>query len=293
MDAKESWTRYWKTGQTHSCFAGGQPFDNRPVWAGFLDSLPAKARILDLACGAGALTRLAAAHSGEYAVTGVDYADGLPEISGAVMHEGVALEALPFADAGFDAVISQFGLEYADTGRAVPEAARVLRNGGRFAVLAHAADGEAVAAARNRVSRVAGLISEDGPVVLTRAYGHALEKGGAEPARLERIISKFHAEAAKPQDETTQWALGYLSEIISKHLQFPPPYLYENAQTLLDELTGYVSRLERMDEAAFDSDGIAGLAELARAAGLEPEEPVSVSDAQGKPVGWWLSAIKS
>jgi SAM-dependent methyltransferase len=46
------------------------------------------------------------------------------------------MEALPFGDASFDAVTCRYGLMYAhDAGRAVAEAARVVRPGGRVAYM--------------------------------------------------------------------------------------------------------------------------------------------------------------
>lgn len=57
---------------------------------------------------------------------------GLPQV-----HCQVAdMEALPFADGAFDAVTCRYGLMYArDVARTVAEAARVLKPGGRVAVL--------------------------------------------------------------------------------------------------------------------------------------------------------------
>ena len=48
-------------------------------------------------------------------------------------HGGTSLEALPFAQAQFDLVTSQFGLEYGDFAPTLSELARVLRRGGRLA----------------------------------------------------------------------------------------------------------------------------------------------------------------
>lgn len=288
MDGRETWSRYWASGQTHSCFAAGKPFDSGFVWKGFFDSLAPGTRVLDLACGAGALTRLALAHPHGFAVTGADYAQTLAPIERARVVAGAALEALPFEDGAFDAAISQFGLEYADTDAALREAARVLAPGGRLGVLAHARDGEAVAAARTRITRAASLIAPDGLAAQVRALGEARAKGRGEAQALEVVRRLFAEETARPLDETTHWALSFLAEILNKKDRFPPPYLIENAQTVLDELSAHSARLSLMTEASLDDNAAAGLAQAAREAGLSTDGPDIVRDPAGRPVGWWL-----
>lgn len=97
-------------------------------------------RVLDVACGTGALT-LAAAQQvvPGGAVTGLDASPEMlavarrkrPDLE---WREGRA-ESLPFADASFDAVVSQFGLMFFDDPVAgLREMWRVLRGGGRLAV---------------------------------------------------------------------------------------------------------------------------------------------------------------
>lgn len=97
-------------------------------------------RVLDVACGTGVLARDVAARVGpEGAVVGLDLNEGMlavaarraPEIE---WRNGRA-EALPFDDATFDAVVSQFGLMFfEDRKAALREMVRVLRPGGRLAV---------------------------------------------------------------------------------------------------------------------------------------------------------------
>lgn len=96
--------------------------------------------VLDVACGTGALTLAAAAIAGPTGrVTGLD---ANPEMLAVARRksadidwrEGVA-ESLPFDDASFDAVVSQFGfMFFADRAKALSEMMRVLKPGGRLAV---------------------------------------------------------------------------------------------------------------------------------------------------------------
>jgi len=96
--------------------------------------------VLDIACGTGVLAREAARRvSPRGTVTGLDRNEGMlavarrsaPDIDWRL---GVA-ESLPFEDATFDAVLSQFGLMFFDDRTAaLKEMWRVLRSGGRLSV---------------------------------------------------------------------------------------------------------------------------------------------------------------
>jgi len=96
------------------------------------------ARVLDLACGSGDLT--AAARAAGARVVGLDFSAGMLEAArarqlGDVLVRGDAL-ALPLADGSMDAVVSGFALRnFVDLAAAFAEVARVLRPGGRLALL--------------------------------------------------------------------------------------------------------------------------------------------------------------
>ena len=97
-------------------------------------------RVLDVACGTGALTVAAAARVAPGgAVFGLDANPQMLAVArrkhgGIEWHDGRA-EALPFADASFDRVLSQFGLMFFDDRiAALREIRRVLRPGGRLVV---------------------------------------------------------------------------------------------------------------------------------------------------------------
>jgi SAM-dependent methyltransferase len=98
-------------------------------------------RVLDVAAGNGNAT-LAAARRGAR-VTSTDYVPGLLDAGRAraqaeqlsVDFQVADAEALPFADAGFDLVLSTFGVMFTpDQPRAAQEMLRVCRRGGRIAL---------------------------------------------------------------------------------------------------------------------------------------------------------------
>jgi ubiquinone/menaquinone biosynthesis C-methylase UbiE len=122
-------------------------------------------RVLDVACGTGVVTRLAAAQVGIAGhVVGLDLNPGmLARARASSVREGASVEwregdagALPFDAATFDAAFCQLGLQYfPDRQRAAREMHRVLKPGGRLVVLvwrglAHSPGFQALAAALER-----------------------------------------------------------------------------------------------------------------------------------------------
>ncbi len=97
--------------------------------------LPTGSRVLDLACGTGDLTRLALRQG--YDVVGADLSAGMLAANGT---PAPLVEAdgsfLPFGDGTFEGVICGYALRnFTDLGATLGECARVLRAGGRLAVL--------------------------------------------------------------------------------------------------------------------------------------------------------------
>ncbi len=156
-DAYWEWSVFWRSDQLQSCTceAGDPTADSTAaVWRTFFEALPARARILDLGTGNGILATHAAGVSrsrkGTFEIHGVDVADIDPArfvpsaeklLADVVFHARTSMETLPFAAGDFDAVVSQYAIEYSDTTRSIPEAMRVLRPGGQFRFLVHADNG--------------------------------------------------------------------------------------------------------------------------------------------------------
>jgi ubiquinone/menaquinone biosynthesis C-methylase UbiE len=97
-------------------------------------------RVLDVACGTGVLACAAAARVGSAGeVTGIDPSEDMLGVArrkpARVTWTQARAESLPFPDASFDRVVSQFGLMlFEDRRAALGEMRRVLRPAGRLVV---------------------------------------------------------------------------------------------------------------------------------------------------------------
>jgi SAM-dependent methyltransferase len=97
-------------------------------------------RVLDVACGTGVLSLVAAdLVKPDGTVVGLDLNPGMLDVARRkaprIDWREASVEAIPFEDAAFDAVVSQFGLMFVeDKARAIREMVRVLRPAGKLAV---------------------------------------------------------------------------------------------------------------------------------------------------------------
>ena len=153
-------------------------------------------RVLDVACGTGNAAALAQ-HAGA-AVTGIDAAERLVEVAhervpGATFLAGDAA-MLPFADDGFDAAVSVFGIIFAPA-TAAAELVRVLRPGGRAVMTAWIPEGPIFEA--GRLVRGAGPQAPDPPPPIAWHERDTLERLFGRPVALERHDAIFTAASAE------------------------------------------------------------------------------------------------
>jgi SAM-dependent methyltransferase len=158
-----------------------------PLFGAALDAarVTSGIRLLDAGCGAGLLALLA--HLRGARVAAVDASPGLlavarERVPAADLREG-DLEALPFADASFDAVTAVNSLFYAaDMSAAMRELARVTRPGGRVVITAWGPP--------ERCQVLAAVMPALGPLMPPPPPGAPPPHPGAlsEPGALARVL---------------------------------------------------------------------------------------------------------
>jgi SAM-dependent methyltransferase len=189
---QQAWTAYWSSGRLHSCASGAD--DNyagaiAAFWRGLFGAMELPARVLDLATGNGPLPLLLSElHGAGVAVDAVDLALVAPawyepeRHRGVRFHPGVRMEALPFADASFDWIVSQFGFEYGALEAVVAECARIARPTARVALVMHHVDSVLVRVGREELAHHARLLGESGLVAAARGVAPWIARARAGEA---------------------------------------------------------------------------------------------------------------
>ncbi len=194
MDAQ---TLFAPLGPTYDRYAALLSFGQDPRWRRFLVSrveAGAGDRVLDVATGTAAVALELVRQKG-CAVVGVDQSAGMLEsarrrVDGRVELVQASAEALPFADAEFDALTFTYLLRYVDDPAAtLRELVRVVRPGGTVAAL------EFGAAGRRRATAV-GALRPRGPAGRGRGDRRRLARGRVVPRPVDPRLLRALAGAA-------------------------------------------------------------------------------------------------
>lgn len=315
------WARLWSSGATDSFGHDSNPAALRQApmsrhWQLWFAGLPQGCRVLDIGTGSGALLRQLLAARPDDATLGFVGIDAATLPPGgdmgahpAVVHGqvelqgGVRAEQLPFAAAGFDVVVSQFGVEYAPLGLAIPEIARVLRSGGRIGLLMHHADGRPVSMARGEREHARWLLDQLLPAA--EPMIGAMSRLGTESGRRELALdpqwaavrSRYDAALAQAHRrvadsevpdllvDAQQWVAWAFRRAADSGVDAGRQELAGVRQLVVDQDRRLQDLLLHALDARAMENVIAHLCE----AGLQPDTPAPVHDA-GHLMGWWVEA---
>jgi SAM-dependent methyltransferase len=305
------WSRHWSTGATHSCAGsygklyGGAIAD---FWRRVHADTPADARVLDVASGSGAVPRLLRHLRPDLdcQYEAVDLAFAPPaELPWLKFHAGVAAEALPFDDGSFALVTSQYGVEYGDLDRALPELLRVRRTHGRIALVLHHAGSLPVRLARVELDHLDWLEGPDGllaaseamlPMLLQARTQEGRSRLAIEPAA-EAIRLRFNAaqDALTARARTQPDGADVLGEtqdavasMLGAALQSGADPAWAARSELRQRLSDGRWRLRELCDCALDEAAARALASRLRQAGLRAE-PMLLTEGSHL-MGWALYA---
>ena len=318
------WDRYWRFDRIASCFdadGSNYPPEIQWMWEEFFKTLPKGAIVLDLCTGNGAIARFAAKYAKEnkknFRVTGIDKAGIEPKkfvkqdknTKGVTFVGGVDAAELPFEDASFDAVISQYGFEYADTRNALAEIARVTKPGGKVKMMIHAAEGVPAGNAAREIPKIRALTDElDIFTKASEATEAAWHMEKADPiARADmqaEVLPKLRAfqDAMKalarrlesdPENPVLKAPHGLLAHTFEVRRQVALDTLLDKIAETALETRAHLGRIEALLEAAVSEQQARDLLVSAEMLGFAPgaAEPFYLEDGK-KLVGWNLAFSK-
>jgi SAM-dependent methyltransferase len=311
----DPWSVFWRQG--HSTTFGDwfkQGYDGAVAawWSSALDEAPEKAAVIELGCGNCSLlpAMVKSGLAGKY--IGVDVARVSPSTVAAqgladsgielVLHSETPAEEVPETDACCDLAASVFGIEYSDLERSVPEAARLLKPGGRFFALLHHDNSIVTAMSKRAIDEfrqediqkaVAALSTISSERDRVRELSELKSSTKAEEARslINSLAQKYLS------DTNPKTANATMFEFMSQALRFfkmmgaSSEQRVDFIQSLETEHTASHERFQQMVSVAFDDEGIDNLKTLFASSGFT-EIAVGVVNTGDDILAWSLQAKK-
>jgi len=316
---EKDWDNYW---QGRAAKASGEALigvgieNNAKLsafWTDLFKGLAPSARIADFACGAGSAIKHAHA-AGLFDLTGVDIAaqaidvlkTAIPNVKGCVS----PVDDTPFEAGSFDAVVSQFGFEYAGDGpsllAAAQEMARVLAPGGTFTAITHIQGGAIEQESAASLANI-NLVLESGFISSAHQMFKAVYTADTNPTAehqhrfRQALIVMNQAESQlvqwlkSPQAQGNEFARfgHYLvtstREMFARHSELS----LEDCLTWLDEMQAeilaYQGRMRSMVEAAISKNMAENVLAVFSKAGFTVDKPEPFYfDPEDLPVAWVL-----
>ena len=274
--------------------------------------------IVDVGCGNGALCLIADELLNRpelrTLITGVDFADIDPfrylgrdrgEHPGIAFIGNARAEALPFADGSIDLVMSQYGIEYSDFARSIPEVARVLKAGGRLAFIAHDTDSEVVRLSTEHLAdmrTVLGLGIHD-LVLEFHDLGLALRtpEERERSAELRVLTERLDALTAQVRGMVREYNrktqihhyMNRLMELFAAPGRAANANRREEIVAAGEQLRSHISKIEHLREAALTEQGRRDLVALIERNGCAVTRADAFAFAPGVYIGTAVVAVRS
>ncbi len=312
----EHWDAFWRARDKAIVQEDAGARDPAPAlfWEAFFKREFARnqqPRLIDIACGNGAVTALAIAAAGEI---GADLTAHCVDYSPSAVEElrrqfpqveGIACDAreIPYPDQQFGVVVSQFGIEYAGK-EAFPEAARLVALNGTLTAIVHLAGGAIYQECADNLA-VAAAVNEAKLMPLARAAfaaGFDLiagKIGDPEFQEADRRLAPA-VEVVKQilQDKGPLAAGGLLANLhrdighmYTRMQNYVPEEITAWIDGMSDELVSYEGRMASMTRCALDEAEMKAIADTISSMGFSvaPPEILALQES-GKPAAWILTA---
>ncbi|SDJ68069.1 Methyltransferase domain-containing protein [Microbulbifer yueqingensis] len=311
-DVKAAWNSYWSGASTSS--RPKAPETSHPalleLWSAFFASTgKANPRLLDIASGDGIVPQVAfealATSSPD-----ITCSDVSPVALAAIEKRMPSVQTcscdaaqLPFGAGEFDLVTSQFGIEYA--GRdAIPEAARVLRPGGRLQLVLHLRGGDIYQKCRDNLLAAEEFMESGFMQQAQTVFDNLLATGKSKgrdrenPVEImtpgiEKTVGIINRFGRHVTDGTIDTIFMTVARICRSPSRFDLAEAQHWLKTMCEEMPGYATRMRSMCDAALRKEDVDALVSELEKHSLEVDSPRPISlSGKGADSAWVIRATK-
>ncbi|MFT6909421.1 MAG: ubiquinone/menaquinone biosynthesis C-methylase UbiE [Oleiphilaceae bacterium] len=297
------WSQYWQQGYLTSFgqdIQGNYTGELKACWEQFFASLTPNSQILDVGTGNGAIIKLGLnpERKTDFIFHGVDSAKlavskDLLDNPNIQFYPEVNVESLPFKDHQYQAVVSQFALEYIKLEPAIAQLSRVLCKQGQFQFVIHDISSIIVMPNVNILMSAQRLAAPDGCFTLLKMLLNKLAK--KDDAEAGKIRTQLNEKMGREMTDDSQslsatnfpqlikavFAKGVSEEQRQKYIEF-----------FAQELIGQTERLTDLAEAALDDQKKQTLMFLLDQYGLVVKLTKQIIDGNGNLIAHCVSGVK-
>lgn len=305
-------------------FKGNYAGSISQLWQQFFTSLAPHSHVLDLATGNGAVLHFALDTARQQQLplnlTGVDLAAIQPwahvditDIAPANLNfmPQVNITDLPFEAAQFDAVVSQYGAEYAPLPAVITECARVLKPSGQLQWICHSTDSAVYATSCTEIEDADFLLSTADPArhidallqlqadtiaasndqFVIPAGSHQATANSDERRRMDESLQQCMMRLQQHHNsEILQHSLQNLAYIYQHRSQFPLKDVLNKLAEWQLEVSLYRERLQALVNAAVDEQTVETIKTLCQDNGFESIRMAPVRRADNVIIGTLIQA---
>ena len=298
----DEWEQFWRHGNVTTFERSGNPnYDGeiREFWERQFATLREGARIVDLATGNGAVALLAAeysaTHDRQFRVDALDRAAIQPQknlkearaarewLKGVRFRGGAPNESTGLKSECADLVTSQYGFEYGNPSASACEATRILKPGGRIALITHHANSVVVREAREGLEQHRLCLRREQLLTRARRVVDAMAAAQSDfekrmlkhDAKTESLRRKLNAAVGRVQQQAGQFSdpgngigfvLNGLQAVFAPGLQ--PARRRMTIRQMNEASAAYCRRMEDLLAATPGAEGFDRLLSHLRSAGL-------------------------
>lgn len=310
------WSEYWKLGHLTSFgadFQGNYTGLLKVRWSNVFSCLPSEFNVLDVATGNGALPLLVQDYFSQSdikgVVKGIDYADinTLP-LADSHYNKNIRIELigntpaekLPFRNGEFNAVISQFGIEYSNLELSLAEVERVLAPDGLFHGIMH--HRESVIIKYNHklldfilreeldkvIERLNCLATDMGVVLDKQDLARIKSCEKCEESRLE--INGLLSKLATCDEQSLRESefLNYVNNFFKSGLYWDVDKKLEYLDFVGVQLRVYRTRLTELVAASMSAERISTLKENLQQRNIKKFEASEIRDDNNNVLAWYV-----